>query len=107
MRISDWSSDVCSSDLILADELADGYLAMRLADAQTGPSALSLAPPAYPMDAVRGGVEATVTVTVDVNADRKSVVEGRSVSVRVDLGGRRIIKKKKKDQKTKAHNVQV
>src|SRR3546814_20784192 len=28
-------------------------------------------------------------------ADRKSVVEGKSVSVRVDLGGRRIIKKKK------------
>src|SRR3546814_17245773 len=29
-------------------------------------------------------------------ADRKSVVEGKSVSVRVDLGGRRSIKKKKK-----------
>src|SRR3546814_11874301 len=28
--------------------------------------------------------------------DRKRVVEGKSVSVRVDLGGRRIIKKKKK-----------
>src|SRR3546814_11824265 len=28
-------------------------------------------------------------------ADRKSVVAGKSVSVRVDLGGRRIIKKKK------------
>src|SRR3546814_20999906 len=28
--------------------------------------------------------------------DRKSVVEGKSVSVRVDIGGRRIIKKKKK-----------
>src|SRR3546814_12128022 len=28
--------------------------------------------------------------------DRKSVGEGKSVSVRVDLGGRRIIKKKKK-----------
>src|SRR3546814_12145576 len=28
--------------------------------------------------------------------DRKSVVSGQSVSVRVDLGGRRIIKKKKK-----------
>src|SRR3546814_16373405 len=27
--------------------------------------------------------------------DRKSVVEGTSVSVRVDLGGRRLIKKKK------------
>src|SRR3546814_17666936 len=30
--------------------------------------------------------------------DRKSVVEGKSVSVRVALGGRRIIKKKKKHQ---------
>src|SRR3546814_11342586 len=29
-------------------------------------------------------------------ADRKSVVEGKSVSVRVDIGGRRTIKKKKK-----------
>src|SRR3546814_13197419 len=28
--------------------------------------------------------------------DRKSVVKGKRVSVRVDLGGRRIIKKKKK-----------
>src|SRR3546814_14474945 len=28
-------------------------------------------------------------------ADRKSVVQGKSVSVRVDLGGRRIIKKQK------------
>src|SRR3546814_13552458 len=31
--------------------------------------------------------------------DRKSVVEGKRVSVRVDLGGRRIIKKKNKQQK--------
>src|SRR3546814_18956248 len=30
---------------------------------------------------------------------RKSVVSGKSVSVRVDLGGRRIIKKKKKNRK--------
>src|SRR3546814_10960889 len=30
--------------------------------------------------------------------DRKSVVEGKSVSVRVDLGGRRILTKKKKKQ---------
>src|SRR3546814_14539345 len=29
------------------------------------------------------------------SGDRKGVVEGESVSVRVDLGGRRIIKKKK------------
>src|SRR3546814_14782423 len=32
-------------------------------------------------------------------ADRKSVGSGKSVSVRVDLGGRRIIKKKKKENK--------
>src|SRR3546814_18363341 len=31
-----------------------------------------------------------------VHGDRKSVVEGKSVSGRVDLGGRRIIKKKNK-----------
>src|SRR3546814_18830897 len=31
-----------------------------------------------------------------VNRDRKSVVSGKSVSVRVDLGGRRIIQKKQK-----------
>src|SRR3546814_12685506 len=30
--------------------------------------------------------------------DRKSVVEGKSVSVRVDLGGRRVVKKKKEQE---------
>src|SRR3546814_19969566 len=33
--------------------------------------------------------------------DRKSVVSGKSVSVRVDLGGRRIIKKKNHDHKSR------
>src|SRR3546814_13429939 len=33
--------------------------------------------------------------------DRKSVVEGKSVSVRVDLGGRRCLKKKKTKKKEK------
>src|SRR3546814_20279698 len=35
---------------------------------------------------------------VDGGIDRKSVVSGKSVSVRVDLGGRRIIQKKTKEQ---------
>src|SRR3546814_14806103 len=35
-----------------------------------------------------------VALTVFTLLDRKSVVQGKSVSVRVDLGGRRIIKKK-------------
>src|SRR3546814_12879314 len=41
-----------------------------------------------------GSTVATCTVCARL-ANRKSVVEGKSVSVRVDLGGRRIIKKKK------------
>src|SRR3546814_12599571 len=36
-------------------------------------------------------------------ADRKSVVEGKSVSVRVDLGGRSSSKKKKKTENEKTH----
>src|SRR3546814_18854791 len=47
-----------------------------------------------------------MTVTSAINAiahaDRKSVVEGKSVSVRVDLGGRRTIKHK--TQNIKNHN---
>src|SRR3546814_21067405 len=34
-----------------------------------------------------------------VRGDRKSVVSGKSVSIRVDLGGRRILKKKKTQYK--------
>src|SRR3546814_11068093 len=40
-------------------------------------------------------IDAAVVVWTETERDRKSVVEGKSVSVRVDLGGRRIIKKKK------------
>src|SRR3546814_13844727 len=36
-----------------------------------------------------------------IDQDRKSVVYGKSVSVRVDLGGRRIIKKQNNITKTK------
>src|SRR3546814_20129488 len=45
------------------------------------------------------GIEITIVVMPKkllTLADRKSVVSGKSVSVRVDLGGRRFIKKKKK-----------
>src|SRR3546814_19535170 len=37
--------------------------------------------------------------------DRKSVVSGKSVSVRVDLGGRRIIKKKQQNIKINTNNI--
>src|SRR3546814_19720697 len=47
----------------------------------------------------RAGGRARLEMAVHLSrtGDRKSVVEGKSVSVRVDLGGRRIIKKKKQD----------
>src|SRR3546814_15548699 len=38
-------------------------------------------------------------VSTIAKADRKSVVSGKSVAVRVDFGGRRIIKKKRKQKK--------
>src|SRR3546814_14789098 len=41
------------------------------------------------------------------SVDRKSVVSGKSVSVRVDLGGRRIMKKKTLWMTRVEHNVNI
>src|SRR3546814_18203187 len=91
MRISDWSSDVCSSDLrfLLA-------VRCRFAGARTqyrpGDEPRAGEPCAFRPRYLRS--EHRVRPGRGC-ADRKSVVSGKSVSVRVDLGGRRIIKKKK------------
>src|SRR3546814_13283447 len=77
MRISDWSSDVCSSDLRRHASGMPGGL-------RRGRRTLGHCAAPRP-----GGHPA-------FHGDRKSVVWGKSVSVRVDLGGRRIIKKKRK-----------
>src|SRR3546814_18772612 len=78
MRISDWSSDVCSSDLLKATSPDE---AVGLAAAtRTKPWRWIASNGAFPFFAITG---------------RKSVVSGKSVSVRVALGGRRIIKKQK------------
>src|SRR3546814_21086368 len=47
----------------------------------------------------------TRTTSQPASRDRKSVVSGKSVSVRVDLGGRRIIKKKIKEKKHQRDNI--
>src|SRR3546814_15900963 len=73
MRISDWSSDVCSSDL-------------SCTRSATSTPARSGRRPAARRSSFRRWRRA--------RTDRKSVVSGKSVSVRVDLGGRRIIKNK-------------
>src|SRR3546814_11608777 len=91
MRISDWSSDVCSSDL-------DG----RAVVATRGDRGLERHLPKQRDAGVGGELLASalaeeavgLAVLAGEAADRKSVVEGKSVSVRVDLGGRRLIKKK-------------
>src|SRR3546814_9701314 len=71
MRISDWSSDVCSSDL-------DEEVVVEQREAKRGE---------------QEGIEFGQTP----RSEERRV--GKSVSVRVDLGGRRIIKKKKKRRK--------
>src|SRR3546814_12303117 len=107
MRISDWSSDVCSSDLRAGAFLLPALFDLgqrRLLWQQQYPAATGLCLPARhdrglhgrqwhakPEQPVRG-------IRAECGAhwplDRKSVVTGKSVSVRVDRGGRRIIKKK-------------
>src|SRR3546814_16307529 len=84
MRISDWSSDVCSSDLV-----GGGQIDARAADV---PLLRSDGRPHH--DRWTGHRTGDTGVVARRGGDRKSVVEGKSVSVRVDLGGRRIIKKK-------------
>src|SRR3546814_14243076 len=94
MRISDWSSDVCSSDLS--------------SPARTGrPGRTPPAPLGSPTGSARwhGGrigcrcrpppaPRPAQALRQRRRRDRKSVVSGKSVSVRVDLGGRRVIKHK-------------
>src|SRR3546814_18880534 len=98
MRISDWSSDVCSSDL----EATPDYEAMAAAMIREnlGPSG---PPEGLTIEHVRIMVREQLKSRDQLVApnqrriwgiDRKSVVSGKSVSVRVDLGGPRIINNK-------------
>src|SRR3546814_16702794 len=49
-----------------------------------------------PVYGINTGFGKLASVRIDAAADRKSVVEGKGVSVRCDLGGRLIMKKKQK-----------
>src|SRR3546814_13373079 len=88
MRISDWSSDVCSSDLSSAVVIKMLHQFTRLVSARRRPSSW---PEAH---ARTCPTSPCPPASRACNSDRKSVVSGKSVSVRVDLGGRRSIKKK-------------
>src|SRR3546814_17234318 len=108
MRISDWSSDVCSSDLAaMGRAVAESKRAdeLRRKAASVGTAGISsedpeagekIADTVVRLEAKQARMKAA---NAAIRKDRKSVVEGKSVSVRVDLGGSRSIKTKKKENR--------
>src|SRR3546814_16577046 len=94
MRISDWSSDVCSSDLgPHIPDISDNLDNVGTTSYMSREGVIAMVAQARNADA---GVRRLVAseVTEVLGRDRKSVVWGKSVSVRVDLGGRHIINNK-------------
>src|SRR3546814_17774938 len=90
MRISDWSSDgLFRSEL--GPEARRDIRSLRpdRPTAATGRSRIGYSPESAL--AIRG----RLSTFCSSRTDRQSVVSGKSVSVRVDLGGSRIIKKNK------------
>src|SRR3546814_11409978 len=93
MRISDWSSDVCSSDL------ASGCDRILRSTPLLHRSRASLPAHDGPQLQIRdrtanAQLAACQWHCVRPGLDRTRVEEGKSVSVRVNLGGSRIIKTK-------------
>src|SRR3546814_15136737 len=106
MLISDWSSDVCSSDLPDKRARSGGMVRVRRERCVNAVASMQRAC-RRGLDEVgrqhQRGHRAAADRRADIEAaadrlggDRKSVVQGRRVSVRVELGGRLIINKKRK-----------
>src|SRR3546814_687242 len=99
MRISDWSSDVCSSDLTGSRRTRRSSPARRAPVGRWSGGTRRTAGRSREGRVARGsGRPARIRARgasrpACRRTDRKSVVEGKSVSVRVDLGGGRSIKK--------------
>src|SRR3546814_20473212 len=66
----------------------------------------SVSAPSIPKKIQSAYLTALLGSALPGEGDRKSVVSGKSVSVRVDLGGRRFIKKKKHLNKIQMKNSQ-
>src|SRR3546814_13567059 len=98
MRISDWSSDVCSSDLLAVEHFLrrlDDHLAeilVQYAERHVGAGHRLLDDAEGANDGQRLLFPADLEIAE--RADRKSVGEGNSVVVRLDLGVRSSITKK-------------
>src|SRR3546814_3311505 len=107
MRISDWSSDVCSSDLVsgLADQwLAEGQVEVDRTGSRPGglgvgarcqcppASGTLLVGDAWRVEPANGAaVQVRLVYGLRGAQDRKSVVSGKRVSGRVVLGGSRLL----------------
>src|SRR3546814_13424019 len=107
MRISDWSSDVCSSDLTFFIDQRLSLSVPGISSAAKAQTSMQKVPHSQGMDYVQAsaelnrmsaqyGTHGQEPTPLHFPEDRKSVVQGKSVSVRVDVGGRRIIKKNNK-----------
>src|SRR3546814_16108276 len=93
MRISDWSSDVCSSDLDAAP-IRKGPITIP-ANGRRRQRRLSEVARLWCADRRKGRRERDLVDAVARQGDRKGGVEGKGGSVRVGLGGRRILTQKK------------
>src|SRR3546814_16098459 len=103
MRISDWSSDVCSSDLHEGDVGVGGHRREEVAVDDRVGVLLRVEHPDEDVDDARhpggalpvlgGGGVAVRRGHQDQPLDRKSVVEGKSVSLGVGVGVRVYLKK--------------
>src|SRR3546814_14485290 len=108
MRISDWSSDVCSSDLCRAviAQVSPGYQEFGLLrDAGISVAGIEIAGRPADETALVGRLQRFAGNAGKAGlapylhgTDRKGVVSVTSVSVRVAFGGRRFIKKQKEHQ---------
>src|SRR3546814_14135857 len=109
MRMSDWSSDVCSSDLTnrrrssITEHSFHGIDTSRQACLSGGVTHVSGTMCHLCLGSlIDGGDEVAVAAVPDPGqlgpGDREGGVSGTSGAVRVDLGGRRIIKKKKEER---------
>src|SRR3546814_14906798 len=108
MRISDWSSDVCSSDLSSVRRHRRRHPVGGGARQRRGPPegrACGPARPAVGLSPDPPVVPLPPAVALCRHADRKSGVEGKSVSVRGDFGGWRILKKKNKRTNDKGEDI--
>src|SRR3546814_15558191 len=102
MRISDWSSDVCSSDLAIlwltglgcVEADCFGTEIPATVPARTLRTLIISALRSAGVLLTRIGANFLGSTNHRAHLDRKSVVSGQRVAVLVDLGGRRSIKKK-------------